>query len=544
MIKLNRLKKKKGFTLVELLVVVAILAILLVALIPSALGYSDKARDTRAAKDIRNFNTVVEAFASANGNYPEASLDTDNPRSIASVMQSKGIKWTGDETGVVDPWNNPYYYDLTEDYYCIGSSGKDGTLNTSDDICNISGKASKKASGLDGNAIPSAVPGNNPGGGGPEHLTEVPDGYIGIYTPGELASIGNDPKYPLDGDYIVMANISLSGYVDWVPIGDKASPFTGTFDGNSYIISDLTIGDSSSYKGLFGYISETSKITNLGLENANINVAEGNCVGGLVGYNEKGSITNCYATGNITGNWYTGGLVGYNKSGPITDCYTTGEVSGGDYTGGLVGYNSTGCTIENCYATGEVTGVEFTGGLVGLNNGTITSCYVTGKVTGDSDIGGLVGLNNGTIKNCYATGKVTGDSNTGGLVGRNEGGIITNCYATGSVSGNNNRTGGLMGYNNGTITNCYATGEVTGGSNTGGLVGSNAPSAFCYYCYYDKETTGRSDDDGRGSPLTTAEMKNSANFTDWDFIITWSIEENNSYPYLQPNEQIPHPGIN
>jgi prepilin-type N-terminal cleavage/methylation domain-containing protein len=49
MIKLNKLKKKKGFTLVELLVVVAILAILSVALLPSVLGYSDKARDARAS---------------------------------------------------------------------------------------------------------------------------------------------------------------------------------------------------------------------------------------------------------------------------------------------------------------------------------------------------------------------------------------------------------------------------------------------------------------------------------------------------------------
>jgi hypothetical protein len=79
-------------------------------------------------------------------------------------MQSKGIKWTGDENGVVDPWGNPYYYDVVDDYYCIASAGKDGTLNTSDDICNIGGKVSKKASGLDENAIPSAVPGNNPGG--------------------------------------------------------------------------------------------------------------------------------------------------------------------------------------------------------------------------------------------------------------------------------------------------------------------------------------------------------------------------------------------
>jgi type II secretion system protein G len=191
LLKSFRRSRKKGFTLVELLVVVAILAILSVALLPSVLGYSDKARDTRAAKDIRNFTTVVEAFAATDGDYPEASLDTDNPRSIASVMQSKGINWTGDETGVVDPWNNPYYYDLTEDYYCIASAGKDGTLNTADDICNIGGKVSKKASGLDGNAIPSATPGNNPGGGGPEHQQKYPMAIL-EFTPPRISQHRND----------------------------------------------------------------------------------------------------------------------------------------------------------------------------------------------------------------------------------------------------------------------------------------------------------------------------------------------------------------
>jgi type II secretion system protein G len=328
MTKLRKLQKKKGFTLVELLVVVAILAILLVALIPSALGYSDKARDARTAKDIRNFNTVVEAFASANGNYPEASLDINNPDSIASVMQSKGIKWTGDETGIVDPWKNPYHYDLTEDYYCIASAGKDGTLNTEDDICNIGGKVSKKASGLDGNAIPSAVPGNNPGNGNEEHLSEVPDGHIGIYMPEQLASIGNNPDYPLDGNYIVMDDLDLSGYENWTPIGvEDWSAFNGIFDGNNYIISNLTINSDGGYKGLFGYISETSEITNLGLENANI--------------------TSCS---------FTGGLVGLNN-GTITDCYATGEVTGtGNCIGGLVGRNNG--TIENCYTTGKVVNIK------------------------------------------------------------------------------------------------------------------------------------------------------------------------------------------
>jgi type II secretion system protein G len=516
MIKLNKLQKKKGFTLVELLVVVAILAILSVALLPSVLGYSDKARDTRAAKDIRNFTTVVEAFAAANGNYPEASLDINNPDSIASVMQSKGINWTGSDDGVKDPWGNPYYYDLTDnDYYTISSPGKNGILDDNDDICNIGGTVSKTKSGLNKNPTPSATPrnsSNNPGNEEPgeEHLTEVPDGYIGIYTPEQLASIGNDPKYPLNGNYIVMDDLDLSGYKNWIPIGNIAPQFTGTFDGNNYIISNLTIDSNGDYIGLFGCISETSEIKKIGLEN--INVAGGDYVGGLVGYNKSGTITNCYATGKVTGNYYTGGLVGRNEGGIITDCYATGEVTGNRCTGGLVGrtYSS---SITNCYTTGEVTGNYDTGGLVGRNEGgIITNCYATGSVTGNIDYtGGLVGYNTGTIENCYATGNITGDWYIGGLVGYNKSGSITNCYATGKVTGNF-YTGGLVGSNSGTITNSY----------------------------YNLETTGQSDDDGRGSPLTTAKMKDQVNFSNWDFVETWLID--NSYPYLQTNEQIPHPG--
>jgi type II secretion system protein G len=669
-------KKQKGFTLVELLVVVAILAILAAILLPRFLGYTDKAREAQTMKDIRSMCTVVEAFTATDGNYPEASLDTDNPRSIASIMQSKGIKWTGDETGVVDPWKNPYYYDLVGDYYCIASPGKDGILNTSDDICSI-GKVSKKASGLDGNAIPSAVPGNNPGNGNEEHLSEVPDGYIGIYTPEQLASIGNDPDYPLDGNYIVMDTIDLSEYDNWTPIGnygsDEISIFTGTFDGNNYVISNLTINRDADYQGLFGYTEEAT-IENLGLENVDVeggrntgglvgwnftgctikncyatgSVEGDNNTGGLVGYNESGTIENCYTTGKVSGsgncigglvgynygiitnsyatgsvsgnNYYTGGLVGFNyygsitnsyatgsvtgysgtgglvgeNNGTITDSYATGSVTGYHYTGGLVGNNHG--TIENSYATGSVTSNNRTGGLVGRNYGSITDCYATGSVTGgSSETGGLVGQNNGSITNCYATGEVTGDCYTGGLVGYNynngtitnsyatgsvEGiidtgglvgqnnGTITNSYATGSVEGSGHRTGGLVGNNKSTISSCYATGKVTGDRHTGGLVGYNQKGSItnCYAtgevtggsntggglvgenngtitdCYYDTETTGQSDDDGRGTPLTTAEMKNSVNFTNWDFDTVWGIDQGNSYPYLINNKQIPHPG--
>ncbi len=286
-----------------------------------------------------------------------------------------------------------------------------------------------------------------------------------------LAGWGGGPRY----DTTKPANI-------WIPIGsygdkdeNNKRPFSGTFDGGNYIVSGVYASSSNSYQGLFGYATSSVTIKNLGVTASFINYG-----GGLVGKNE-GTITNCYATGNVSGS-ISGGLVGKNE-GTITDCYTTGNVEvrrvnsydNSIYAGGgLVGYNSG--VITNCYATGNVKDRGDVGGLVGYNSGSITNCYATGNVKGDSGgVGGLVGENKGSIMNCYATGNVSGGggyyvNHNGGLVGSNYGGTITNCYATGNVRGST--SGGLAGYNIGTITDCYAIGNVSGGT-VGGLVGSN-----------------------------------------------------------------------
>jgi len=79
------------------------------------------------------------------------------------------------------------------------------------------------------------------------------------------------------------------------------------------------------------------------------------------------TITNCYATGNVTGGDQVGGLVGHQDYARITNCYSTGGVVGsGWYVGGLAGLNSFG-TIINCYSIGGVSGGDFVGGLVGSN---------------------------------------------------------------------------------------------------------------------------------------------------------------------------------
>ena len=201
-------------------------------------------------------------------------------------------------------------------------------------------------------------------------------------------------------------------------------------------------------------------------------------VGGLVG-SSSGEITNCYATGDVTGNSsHVGGLVGsgYSSSNTssITNSYATGIVKGtGLYVGGLAGYSP--YTLNNCYATGDVTGSSsYTGGLVGYchTSSSISNSYATGNVTGDSFVGGLAGYSySGSISNSYATGNVTGDSFVGGLAGSSS--SISNSYATGEVRGTD-YVGGLTGSSS-SISNSYATGNVTGTSYVGGLLGK----AYC-----------------------------------------------------------------
>jgi hypothetical protein len=107
-----------------------------------------------------------------------------------------------------------------------------------------------------------------------------------------------------------------------------------------------------------------------------------------------------------------------------------------------VGFNNSS-TITNSFATGNVTANRNgVGGLVGYNYGTITNSYATGNVTSqapgtyNSSAGGLVGFENyaGVINNCYETGTVTALSNgspvpTGALVGAiTSTAVISNSY--------------------------------------------------------------------------------------------------------------------
>jgi hypothetical protein len=177
-----------------------------------------------------------------------------------------------------------------------------------------------------------------------------------------------------------------------------------------------------------GIVSDCQSISICDSEN-------GGRVSGFAGSN-IGTIFNCASGGSVLSGWvWVGGLVGENL-GLIDRSWSTCDVTGNHRVGGLVGEIYSGSVTE-CYATGDVSdsGVvgccssEATGGLVGTNfGGLISNCYATGNVYGSKRSGGLVGWNTDDISNCYSVGTVSGITENGGLVGANIGGSISNSF--------------------------------------------------------------------------------------------------------------------
>ena len=322
----------------------------------------------------------------------------------------------------------------------------------------------------------------------------------------------NGGETTMDGDSWITLPGTNFPTNEWTAIGGENidNYFRGTFDGANFIVGGVYINNlhTTLGHGLFGNIGNGGEIKNLGVISSFVN---GLRAGGLAGSNFGGTITNCYATGNIEGNDVIGGLVGLNsQQGIINNSYATGNVESRFSAGGLVGWNTDNSAITSSYASGNVKSSGDVGGLVGSNqtNSTISKSYATGNVDGADNsiaVGGLVGNSSGTINNCYATGNVKGGmySNTGGLVGF--GGTINNSYSIGKVEGDDRFVSGLTNSIGGTIVN---------------------------NSYFDREASGQNR--GAGTARTTAQMKQRETFAGWDFENIWGISSNinNGYPHL------------
>ncbi|MEX2362230.1 MAG: LamG-like jellyroll fold domain-containing protein, partial [Balneolaceae bacterium] len=178
------------------------------------------------------------------------------------------------------------------------------------------------------------------------------------------------------------------------PMGDYGSFFTGNFDGGGFAITGLYMNRANqNYISLFGVITNSAKIQNLGLIDVNItgNYYTAGIAGSLYGYNT--TVSNCFITGSITavGN-YTGGLVSTIQEGKVENNFSQLTInSSGNYVGGIVADNASGRVLKN-YATGLVTAdSDYNGAVIGRNNATASDNYWNTQ-TGGPDNGVGTGL--------------------------------------------------------------------------------------------------------------------------------------------------------
>lgn len=263
-------------------------------------------------------------------------------------------------------------------------------------------------------------------------------------------------------------------------IGENNAAITNTVMTNrGEVHGNNTANDNSGTGGIIGV--NMGDITYSSLINEVTGTVTGtNNVGGLIGVNTGNIEGGRYTVAGEDAGMYINKI--YNNG--VINVGTYGDTDNdGDYEftagtgqniGGLIGDNQKG-SLTAGYNTGAInaSGSANVGGIAGSNSGTIDQVFNTvitadgkntGTITGGTNVGGLVGNNSGTLSNAYNTTGVTGDDNFGNAVGNNTG-EITNIYAS-------NTTGILIGagYENGKVYNAYsfvsddksATGVITG----------------------------------------------------------------------------------
>ncbi|MCL2846012.1 MAG: hypothetical protein FWE23_11300, partial [Chitinivibrionia bacterium] len=113
--------------------------------------------------------------------------------------------------------------------------------------------------------------------------------------------------------------------------------------------------------------------------------------------------------------------------------------------------------------------------------------------------------------------------------------ILLLAMTAATAMANTPTSGGVVGRNFGTVENGYSDGLVIGSpSNIGGLVGTNSGGTITN-SFFDSQRSGQSDNDGRGIPRTTAQMRQQATFALWNLQNIWGMEAltYNGNPFLR-----------
>ena len=121
--------RQGGFTLVELLLVVAILGILATVAIMNVGGMGEEARVSATRTSIAAIEQAARMFEIRTGKYPDSIDQLTQPLGDRPALL--------DKKAMNDQWGNPFTFKKTSNFIEIRSAGKDGAMNTQDDILNV-----------------------------------------------------------------------------------------------------------------------------------------------------------------------------------------------------------------------------------------------------------------------------------------------------------------------------------------------------------------------------------------------------------------------
>ncbi|WP_170959072.1 filamentous hemagglutinin N-terminal domain-containing protein [Magnetospirillum sp. 15-1] len=335
----------------------------------------------------------------------------------------------------------------------IGTAGNTSIYNSYHTTGSVKGATDSAGNSVTANVTYAY---NNGGLIGSSASSTIPQYIENSYTSGDITGFSN-----------------LGGLIGSITATTANYTINNSYASVNVVGSQGTTDTQLSYPGIGGLIgsatlgSGTLRVTNShAAGTVKYADSQGTAAGGLIGAITASSaavIDTSYANVNVTG------------------------ASAGSSAGGLIGMTSSRTTISNSYATGNVSGFLSVGGLVGNNAGTTTNSWASGNVVGaGNQVGGLAGANTGTITNSHASGSVTGagaQTWTGGLVGSNSG-TIDHSDFKGVVRGPSGVTGGIAGtnFNSGRIVESYfnstlnsglgvASGFVPTGNSAGVVVG-------------------------------------------------------------------------
>lgn len=236
-----------------------------------------------------------------------------------------------------------------------------------------------------------------------------------VSTAQELAAISD-----MNGKYIQTADIDLSSFANWTPIGN--SPASNTFKGffvnpDGYKIRNLTIASSDFVPhgpyggcngGLFGSVSE-ALIYGVKLENVSVYLGDftgklNSSAGGIAASTLSSYVKDCSVKGELTATGCAGGIIGSMSWGCVEGCDFEGsaanvpredgasDVEDSVSAGGIVGYcgipfdiSGSQWGMKDCTASANVSAYGYAGGLAGFIWGEeyVTGCSFEGYINGE-----------------------------------------------------------------------------------------------------------------------------------------------------------------